>query len=183
MNSQLDRRVRINEQIRISPVMVIKDGENLGNMTCFDAIKMAREEGLDLVEISPNSRPPVCLVIDYNKFKYEEKKKRKISEKKSSKSLGLKEIRLSYNIDPHDVEIKAKQGIRFLEEGYRVKLNLKFESRELSHKDIGFNVITNFLKLVSEFGKPQSPPKLDGKYLGCIIDVLDVKQKADKLNL
>lgn len=166
MNSDF---VRINEKIRMSPVMVIKDDQNIGIMNIEKALYLAKQDGLDLVEISPNAKPPVCKIIDYGKFKYEKKIKER-NQKKHSKQLQLKEIRLSSNIEEHDLQVKAASVLRFLEEGHQVQLNLKFDTkRHLNHKELGFDVVKKMIEKVSEKGIVQSPPKMNGRSIVCVL--------------
>jgi len=157
---------RVNERIRISPVLVISDGENLGIMPTSDAIRIARERGLDLVEVSPNVRPPVCRIIDYGKFKYD-KSKKEASQKKSVK--GNKQVRLRPVTDKHDLETKIKQINGFLEEGHGVLLTMKFKAREITHKDIGLKIIEQIISETSESGNVLSKASFQGKMLTCVI--------------
>jgi translation initiation factor IF-3 len=161
--------IRFNEKIRISPVLVVKDGKNLGVMPLPKAIQIARQAGLDLVEIAPNSRPPVCKIMEYGKFAYEKKIKER-QQRKSSKTAQTKEIRLSPVIEDHDIDVKVKQITGFLSDGHSVLLRLQYRNRQLVHKDQGFNVINKVVQKVGNIGKLKDPPKLSGKTLIAIID-------------
>ena len=167
-NSQ-QHPTRINENIRLSPVMVIKDGDNLGSVPIKDALEMARREGMDLVEVSPNSRPPVCRIMDYGKYKYEKGVKEK-NQKKKGKSSQIKEIRLRPSIDDHDVETKINAAKKFLLSGNRVQLRLFYKKRENVHRDRGFEVIERIIEATSEVGDVQNAPKLFGANLTCLLE-------------
>lgn len=160
---------RVNEKIRLSPVMVIKDGDNLGSIPIKDALEMARREGMDLVEVSPNSRPPVCLIMDYGKYKYEKGVKEK-NQNKKGKASQIKEIRLRPSIDDHDVETKINAAKKFLLSGNRVQLRLFYKKRENSHRDRGFEVIERIIEATSEVGDVQNAPKLFGANLTCLLE-------------
>jgi translation initiation factor IF-3 len=161
--------VRVNERIKWSPVRVIdENGENLGVISTKDALSMARDRGLDLIEVSPKSRPPVCRIADYGKFKYEQSIREK-KQKQSQKNSKLKEINLSPAIDVHDLGVKLNMAKKFLEAGQRVQFRLVFHKREMAHKDRGFEVMK---KVVEELGTMGSAtqPRLDGKLITCIVD-------------
>lgn len=130
---------------------------------------MASERNLDLVNISPNAKPPVCKLLDYGKYKYEQSKREKESKKKQ-KVIVVKEIRLRPSIEENDVATKAKQTNKFLSKGDKVKVSVRFRGRELGHKELGFEVINNFLERVKEFGTPEKPPKFEGNSLVVILD-------------
>ncbi len=164
--------VRINERIRISPVVVIdKDGENLGTKGIKDAQYMARKDGLDLVEISPNSRPPVCRIMDYSKYKYEKSIKEK-NKKRSSQTVQTKEIRLRPSIGKHDIDTKIKAARKFLAQGNKVQFRLQYRRRENAHKDQGFSVLDGILEELKDVGLVASKPKLNGNNLNCLIEPL-----------
>lgn len=161
---------RVNDRIRISPILVIKEGENLGVMPTEKALKMAREAGLDLVEVVANKRPPVCRIMDYSKFKYEQKLREK-QQKKHSKANQMKSIRFRPVTDDHDVEIKLRSIRQFLEDGHQVQLKLEFKGkREFVHRDRGIQVIRGIIERVSEIGTPQFEPRLQGRFIHCILD-------------
>ena len=167
-NSKQNNR-RKNEQIRISPVVVIQDGENLGSMPTYKAIDLAKDIGLDLVEVSPNVRPPICKIMDYGKFKFEKNKKDKKNTAKSSVS-KLKEIRLSPCIGDHDLETKVKSILKFLKGGHKVQLKLRFKRREIAFKQRGFDVIDNILNKLEDICKIHQNPTLNGRVIICVIE-------------
>jgi translation initiation factor IF-3 len=159
----------MNDRIRITPVRLIdQNGEMVGVVETDEARRMALEAGLDLVEISPDARPPVCKIMDYGKFKYEEAKKNKASKSKSSE---LKEVRLgrSMKIDPHDVGIRVQQARRFLLEGHKVQLVASFKGREMAHREIGDRLIQDVISRLVDLGKLELAPRLNGKRINVII--------------
>lgn len=153
---------RINERIRVPKVRVV--GENIESdvYSIEDARRMAREMGLDLVEISPNANPPVCRIIDYNKFLYEKKKKEKEIKAKSAKS-EVKEIRFTPNTDEHDFDFKSKHAEKFLKEGNKVKAYVQFRGRAILFKDRGELLLLKFAERLAEAGQLESMPKMEGK--------------------
>lgn len=153
--------VRRNEQIRIPRVLVVKDGVRLGTFPTFEALRMAREEGLDLVEVAPFERPPVCAIMDYGKNKYEEKKK----QKKQQAIQKEKEISFRYVIDDHDLLVKANQIRGWLEDGDRVKITVKFKARENAHKDKGMAVVNSLLVMLEGQCRVEKPPGFEGSQI------------------
>lgn len=153
---------RINERIRVPRVRVV--GENIESdvYPTEEARKMARDMGLDLVEISPNAEPPVCRIVDYNKFLYEKKKKDKEIKAKSAKS-EVKEIRFTPNTDEHDFDFKSKHAEKFLKEGNKVKAYVQFRGRAILFKDRGELLLLKFAERLAEFGQLESMPKMEGK--------------------
>jgi len=149
-------RMRINKRIRASKVRLIdSQGKQLGIVSLDQALEIARKEELDLVEVSPQATPPVCRLLDYGKLKYQlDKKKRKTKKKQSSDV--LKEIRLSYHIGKHDLEIKVKKIYRFLQEGYKVKISVRFKGRERIYREEGKRLLEQVVKQVEEVGKLES---------------------------
>ena len=168
MNHQENKWYRVNRQIRFSPVMVILDDQNLGTMPTERAFELAQKEGLDLVEIAPHARPPVCKIVDYGKFKYEQGIREKKA--KQSKTKQIKELVLSPVTADHDLETKANAAKRFLESGHKVQIKVKFRNRENAHKDLGFTMINKVIALLQEIGKTAKPPQLEGKFVSCIIE-------------
>lgn len=150
-------------------MLINENGINVGVVNSEDAKKMAQEIGLDLVEISPNSKPPVCKIMDYGKFKYETNLKQKENSKKQ-KSVKIKEIRLSPTIDKHDLSVKIASAKEFLLEGHKVQFKLRYKGRAKAHKDGGFQIINTIISDLSDCGKPQSNPKMDGDNLNCILE-------------
>jgi translation initiation factor IF-3 len=161
---------RINEKIRFSLVMVIdQDGKNLGSLPIDKAKQKAREAKLDLVEIAPQARPPVCRIMDFGRFKYEQGVKKKKQNGKV-KAPEQKEIRLSPRIADHDIMTKSKAAERFIKGGHRVQFKLEYKRRENDHKDLGFEVIKKILKYLEELVDVQRPPNLDGRFLTCLVE-------------
>ncbi len=153
----------INEQIRDKEVRLIdEDGSQLGVMSAKDAQKIAREKNLDLVKISPKANPPVCKVIDYGKFRYEQAKKDKEARKKQN-IITLKEVRLSPNIEEHDINTKKKQAEKFLKNGDKVKVSVRFRGREMAHTNIGREILIEFAKGLEEISDIEKPPKMEGR--------------------
>jgi len=169
-NNKKQNFVRVNEQIRFSPVRVVKDKVQLGVMRVEDARKLARDEGLDLVEIVPNARPPVCEIVDYGKFRYQQSIREK-EKKQHAKQIEMKEIRLSPKIAENDVDTKSKAARKFLADGKKVQLNLLFRgNRELAHQEEGFKVVNRIIKEVEDICKVESPPKMEGRRIICRIE-------------
>lgn len=153
----------INEQIKDKEVRVISDsGEQLGIMSAREAQKLADERNLDLVKISPQAKPPVCKIIDYNKYKFDQAKREKETRKKQ-KVIAVKEIRLSPNIDVHDVQVKVKNAVKFLKEGNKVKVSIRFRGRELGRTDVAADIMKGFAEQVSEFGVIEKEPKMEAR--------------------
>jgi translation initiation factor IF-3 len=162
---------RINWQIRVSQVRVVKDEKQLGIMSTDAARKIAQDEGLDLVEVAPQARPPVCRIMDYGRFKYEEKLKKKENAKKQRESqVQLKELRLRPGISEHDTDTKINQAKKFLEEGYRVQFKLQFKGqREMAHKDQGFVVMKRVIEVLDSVCVVEKSPKIEGNRITCCL--------------
>jgi len=170
--------VRVNGKIRAREVRVIGvDGKQLGILSLGDALNMARANGVDLVEIAPNAAPPVCRLVDFGKFRYEQAKKEKES-KKHQHANKVKEIQLSPKIDPHDLGVKLSHAIDFLCEEMKVKIVLKFRGREMAHTEFGFQLIRKFLADVTPYGHPDSPPKLLGRAINVMLSPLPRNKRA-----
>ena len=173
---------RVNGKIRAREVRVIgPDGNQLGVFQLTEALNLARQHGVDLVEISPNAVPPVCRLVDFGKFRYELAKKEKES-KKHQHASTVKEIQLSPRIDPHDLGIKTQHAIDFLCEDMKVKVALKFRGRENAHTEIGFEVIHKFIENITPFGHPDFQPKLVGKAINLMISPLPRNKRAKNPN-
>ncbi len=156
---------RYNEFINVPKVRVIDDeGENLGVMFTQEAIEQAYEIGLDLVEVSPNADPPVCKFLDIGKFKYEAQKKANIA-RKTQKTQELKEIKMRPNIDDHDYETKMKKVHDFIGDGDKVKITLRFRGRELSHQQLGMNLLQRVAENVQEIAKVEAYPRMEGRQM------------------
>lgn len=169
---------RVNGRIRAREVRVIGvDGQQAGVFDLATAIKMAIQNGVDLVEIAPNAIPPVCRLVDFGKFKYETAKKERESKKHQHANL-VKEIQLTPRIDPHDLKIKLEHAIGFLCEDMKVKLNLRFKGREMAHTEIGFQVVNKFLSDVGPWGHPDNPPKLTGRTINVMVSPQPKNKRA-----
>ncbi len=159
---------QINEYIKDPVVRVVGEGFEPKICPIKEALKMAYDEGFDLVKISPNANPPVCKVMDYQKFLYEQKKKEKERKSKSAKML-VKEIRLGPQTDDHDFDFKLKHAMRFLSEGNKVKVDVFFKGRTIVYKEQGEQKLLKFAEALLEYGKPEMMPKLEGKKMLMII--------------
>ena len=160
---------RINDRIRGAEIRLIgAEGENIGVVTPGRAMQLAEEAGLDLVEISPNAVPPVCKIMDFGKFKYETQKKEAEARKKQ-KIIEIKEMKFRPNTDTHDYEVKMRNVIRFLEDGDKVKVTLRFRGREMAHQDLGRNLLDRVAEDVKELGKVESMPRVEGRQMVMMI--------------
>ncbi|RKX93203.1 MAG: translation initiation factor IF-3 [Spirochaetes bacterium] len=165
----MSKHIRVNNEIRAREVRVIDpNGNQLGIMDIQKARQLAEDMGLDLVEISPEAKPPVCKILDFGKYRFEQSKKIKEAKKKQ-KIVLTKEIRLRPKIEEHDYNTKLKQAIGFLEKGYKVKLSIRFKGRELAHKDIGREIIERFINDVGEYGTPDFKPKFESRVFVTVI--------------
>ena len=170
--------VKVNGKIRAREVRVIGvDGQQLGVLPLADAIRQAQALGVDLVEIAPNATPPVCRIVDYGKFRYEQAKKDKES-KKHQHANKVKEVQLSPQIDPHDFGVKLTHAIDFLCEDMKVKVTLKFRGREMAHKEFGFQQVQKFITELALWGHPDFEPKLIGKGINAMISPLPKNKRA-----
>jgi translation initiation factor IF-3 len=169
---------RVNGKIRAREVRVIDvDKKQLGVITLADAINLARQKGVDLVEIAPNANPPVCRLVDFGKYRYELAKQEKES-RKHQHANKVKEIQLSPNIDPHDFGVKFQHAIDFLCSDMKVKVTLRFRGREMAHKEFGFQQVDKFVKELTPFGHPDAAPKLIGKGINVMISPLPRNKRA-----
>ena len=144
--------------------MIDENGENLGVMLTAEAIEQAAEVGLDLVEVSPNADPPVCKFLDVGKYKYEAQKKANLA-RKSQKTQEIKEIKMRPNIDDHDYDVKMRNVNRFIEDGDKVKVTLRFRGRELSHQQLGMNLLRRVQDDVAEIAKVEAYPRMEGRQM------------------
>ncbi len=161
--------IRTNEKIRAREVRVIDDnGEQLGIMAPFDALKIARERSLDLVEISPNAVPPVCRIQDYGKYLYEKDKSDRAARKKQ-KVIVIKEVKFSVTVDEHDYQTKKNQAVRFLSEGDKVKASLRFRGRQMAHRDLGYKIINRLIMDIGQTGIVEFMPRMEGTTLHAIV--------------
>jgi len=153
----------INEQIRDREVRLLgEDGEQLGIMSAREAQKLAEEAGLDLVKIAPTAKPPVCKIIDYGKFKYERTRKEKEARKKQ-KTIDIKEVRMSPNIDTNDLNTKVSAARRFIQKGDRVKVTIRFRGREMAHMNSSRHILEEFAESLSDVAVVEKPPKVEGR--------------------
>ncbi|MDR3745216.1 MAG: translation initiation factor IF-3 [Acidobacteriaceae bacterium] len=161
--------IRTNERIRAREIRVIdENGEQLGVMIPFEALKMARERMLDLVEISPNAVPPVCKIQDYGKFLYEKDKGERAARKKQ-KVITIKEVKFSVTVDEHDYQTKKNMAIRFLGDGDKVKASLRFKGRQMAHRDLGYKIVNRLIMDIGDAGQVEFMPRMEGTTLHAII--------------
>lgn len=161
--------MRINEEIRAREVRVVSESnEQLGVMSLKDALAMAEEQQLDLVEVAPTGKPPVCRVMDFGKFRYEQQKREKDAKKKQ-KVFTLKEVKLRPNIEDHDFYVKLKAAQRFLEEGNKVKVTIMFRGRELSHPELGRKVLMRVAEELKEIANMERDAKLEGRNMTMVM--------------
>ena len=171
-------RVRANERIRVPEVRVIDDeGEQIGVMQTREALAYAREHGLDLVEVSPNARPPVCRVMDYGKYKYEQAKKTRAAKKKQHAG-QVKEVKLRPKIDEHDYQFKVNNARKFLGQHHKVKLTIMFRGREMARKERGFALLEKVTTALADIGQLEHPPKLEGRNLTTMMSPRSGKGRA-----
>ena len=176
-HSSSDSFLRVNGKIRAREVRVVMGEKQLGVISLNEALSLARQQGVDLVEIAPNATPPVCRLVEIGKFRYEKAKKEKESKKHQHASM-VKEVQLSPRIDPHDLGIKVQHAIGFLCEDMKVKVALKFRGREMAHQEFGFEVIKKFLAAIAPFGHPDFEPKLIGRGINVMISPLPRNKRA-----
>jgi len=161
--------VRVNRQIRISPVRVISDsGEQLGVLEVNEALRMAEERGLDLVEVAPLARPPVVKIMDYGKFKFEEAKAARAAKKKQH-VIQIKEVKFRPGIDDHDFDFKTRHAREFLTEGNKVKVTMMFRGRQMTRMDLGRAVLDRVAESLADLGKIEFDPKVEGRTMTMVI--------------
>ncbi|WP_372841500.1 translation initiation factor IF-3 [Phaeovulum sp.] len=162
---QRDTGPRINDRIRAAEIRLIgADGENVGVVTPAKAMEMADEAGLDLVEISPNAVPPVCKIMDFGKFKFEQQK-REAEARRKQHIIEIKEIKFRPGTDTHDYEVKMRSVMKFLEEGDKVKVTLRFRGREMAHQQLGLELLNRVADDIGDAGKVESMPRLEGRQM------------------
>ncbi len=163
------KELRVNENIRVREVRLVdENGEQAGVVSIDQAIERANDAGLDLVEVAPQAKPPVCKILDYGKFRYEQEKKNRESKKKQ-KLMKLKEIRMQPKIEKHDVEFKAKHIREFLEAGNKVKVTVRFRGRELAHTELGLKVLENFIEILDGVCVVDRKPLMEGRAMSMIL--------------
>ena len=157
------QELQINEQIRDKELRVIDaDGTQLGIMSLRQALEIAEQKNLDLVKIPPQANPPVCKIIDYGKYRFEQAKREKEA-RKNQRVVEIKEVRLSLNIDTHDFETKRNHALRFISEGNKVKVSIRFRGREMGHPELGQEIMQRFAGAMSEVANVEKPAKLEGR--------------------
>jgi translation initiation factor IF-3 len=166
---QKQQRVRINEQIRVPEVRLIgPDGQQVGVMPTKEALAQAVEAHLDLVEVAPQASPPVCRIMDYGKFKYQQSKKLQEARRKST-TIQVKEVKVRPKIEEHDMAFKLRNARRFLEDGDKVKISVIFRGREIAHTDRGFRILAQMTEALADAGTVEQNPKLEGRNLSMIV--------------
>ena len=161
--------IRINERIRAREVRVIdENGVQLGILPPYEALKIARERGFDLVEVSPNAVPPVCRIQDYGRYLYEKEKSERAARKKQ-KVITIKEVKFSVTVDEHDYQTKKNQAIRFLTDGDKVKASLRFRGRQMAHRELGYDIINRLIQDVGDAGIVEFMPRMEGTILHAIL--------------
>ena len=164
-----DISLRTNEQITASEVRVISsNGKQLGIISIREALYHAEDEGFDLVEVSPDAKPPVCKIVDYGKLKYKEQKSKKEAKKKQ-KTIEVKEIKIRPGINKHDYEVKIKALSKFISGGNKVKVSIRFRGREMEHQNLGMELLKKLTEEVSEYAKIEIPPKPTGKQIMMVL--------------
>ena len=159
----------INEEIRDREVRVVdQNGEQLGVMSSRDALALAEQRQLDLVKIAPQARPPVCKLMDYGKYRFEQSKKER-EFRKNQKVITVKEVRLSATIEDHDADVKFKNAVKFLKEGNKVKVTIRFRGRQITHSEIGRQVMTEFAERIKEYGTVDKAPTIEGRNMSMFI--------------
>lgn len=163
------KELRINEEIRVREVRLLdQNGEQAGLVPIEKALEMAREFGLDLVEVAPLAKPPVCKILDYGKYRYEQEKKNRESKRKQ-KLVKLKEIRMQPKIEKHDLEFKAKHTKEFLEAGNKVKVTVRFRGRELAHTELGAKVLDSVIEVLGDVCNVDRKPMMEGRFMSMIL--------------
>lgn len=175
--------MRINEDIRVREVRLIdQDGEQAGIVPTTEAMRMASEAGLDLVEVSPQARPPVCKLLNYGKYKYELEKKSREQKKKASQ-VRLKEVRMQPKIEQHDMAFKTKHVQEFLDQGNKVKVTIRFRGRELAHTELGKVKLDNILELLDEESyRVDSPARMEGRFMSMLLSPKSKKPAGKSAN-
>ncbi|MCB9680914.1 MAG: translation initiation factor IF-3 [Alphaproteobacteria bacterium] len=179
MERQETNEPRVNDRIRVPRVLLIDEkGSRLGEFMTEDAMQLAKDRGLDLVEVAPDARPPVCRIVDYGKLKYEKKKKEAVA-RRNQVQVQLKEIKLRPKTDDHDMAFKVDHARRFLAAGNKVKVTVRFRGREMAHREIGEQQSLAVAEEVKDFGVIESPPRMEGRQMFMIL--APTKKKMPKL--
>ncbi|MFW5998171.1 MAG: translation initiation factor IF-3 [Bacillota bacterium] len=168
--------LRVNDQIRSRKVRLVdQEGEQIGIKSLNEAQEMADKRGFDLVEVAPQANPPVCKIMDYGKYKYEQAKKKKEA-KKNQNVMNVKEVQMGVNIEEHDFKVKLKQAKRFLNNKDKVRVRLKFRGRELMHKELGYDLMDKLIEETKDIGKVESKPSMEGRDMMMILTPVSDKQ-------
>jgi translation initiation factor IF-3 len=166
---RINEKTRVNRQIRISPVRVISpEGEQLGILSIERALEIAEDQGLDLVEVAPMARPPVCRIMDYGKFKYEEQRQAREARKKQH-HVQIKEVKMRPGIEEHDFDFKVRHARKFLDEGHKVKLTMMFRGRQMAHPEYGRQVLDRVFQQLQDLSKVESHPMLEGRSMVMVL--------------
>ncbi|PKN80041.1 MAG: translation initiation factor IF-3 [Chloroflexi bacterium HGW-Chloroflexi-9] len=165
----MSKELRINEEIRVPQVRVIREDEQLGIMATMDALRLAEQANLDLVEIAPTANPPVVKIMDYGKFKYEQSKRDRES-RRGSKQVELREVRMKVKIDRHDRDFKIRIARKLLLEGDKVKVSVMFRAREITHPEVAEALLKDFYEQVQDVADQEKPPRLEGRFMNMILD-------------
>lgn len=172
-------QTRVNERIRIREVRLVdENGQQVGVVPTAHALEMARDRGLDLVEVAPNAIPPVCRLMDYGKYRYEQSRKERESRKHQT-TVELKEVRIRPKIDDHDLETKGRHAAKFLDAGDKVKVSVLFRGREMAHPEIGRGLLDQLIELLRSHGSVEQTPKIEGRTMTMILAPLKQKQEKE----
>jgi translation initiation factor IF-3 len=165
----ISKDLRINDHIRARDVRLISQtGEQLGILQLRDALRIAHQVNLDLVEVAPTARPPVCKIMDYGRFKYEQAKRDREA-RKNQKIVEIKELKMRPTIEEHDFSVKLRNARRFLEDGDKVKASITFRGREIVHADLGRQVLERLVRELADLGAPERPPRMEGRFMTMMI--------------
>ncbi|NLJ83810.1 MAG: translation initiation factor IF-3 [Halanaerobiaceae bacterium] len=165
----MNKDLRINDQIRAKEVRLISDdGEQLGIVSIDEALRISEEKELDLVEVAPQAKPPVCRIMDYGKFKYEKAKKAKKAKKKQN-IMNVKEVQMGVKIDEHDFNVKLRMARRFLTNNDKVKIRVKFRGREMMHQELGYELMDRLIEGTSDLGKVESKARMEGRNMFMVL--------------
>ncbi|WP_422615573.1 translation initiation factor IF-3 [Pelagibaculum spongiae] len=172
----MQKKARLNEQVKVPTIRLIgPNGDQIGIVETREALKAARDAGLDLVEISPNAEPPVCRIMDYGKFQFEAKKL-KSEQRKKQKQVQLKEIKFRPGTDEGDYQVKLRNLIRFLDEGDKAKITIRFRGREMAHQNLGMQLLNRVEKDLEEYGTVEQRPKLEGRQMVMVLGSKKMKK-------
>jgi translation initiation factor IF-3 len=168
-SAPIAKELRINDRIFAPAVRVIRDGDQLGVMTVPEALRLAEEANLDLVEVAAQADPPVVRIMDYGKFKYEQAKRERES-RRGSKQVQLREVRMKVKIDQHDIDFKARTARKLLDEGDKVKVSVMFRAREITHPEVGRDLLERFMKRVEDVAVRTNGPGMEGRFMSMILE-------------